>query len=480
MKPMPKSLKVILFTVSAFLGLLLLAVAVLLFWVDANDYKARLEAAASSALGMEIRVGGHLGIVFFPGLKITMADLHILNLGTEVVSAKEARFEIDLIPLLRQRVWAGKIFLEHPMIFVSRDRDGMFNFTIPAAIRNRLPALDLTNVFLSDGTLLYANKLSGKVFEAEDCNLDASPLRLPNWQHQNFWHDLSLTAQISCGTMRTEEFVAASGLKLSLIVKESGFELKPLLMSVFGGQGSGSIQADFAGAVPLYHVRYSLSQFRLEEFIKTLSPDKVAAGAMDFSVNLEMQGETVNDLKQNMTGEISLQGKGLTLYGKDLDQEFSRFESSQNFNLVDVGALFFAGPLGLVVTKGYNFASVLQGAQGGSSEIPILVSTWKVEDGVARARDVAMATNENRIALKGGLDFVNERFDEVTVALIDANGCAKVQQKIRGTFQERLIEKPNVLKALAGPVLELLKKGAALFSDEKCEVFYSGLVAPPE
>ena len=33
-----------------------------------------------------------------------------------------------------------------------------------------------------------------------------------------------------------------------------------------------------------------------------------------------------------------------------------------------------------------------------------------------------MATKENRIALKGRLDFVNRRFKEVTVALIDAQG----------------------------------------------------------
>jgi len=37
--------------------------------------------------------------------------------------------------------------------------------------------------------------------------------------------------------------------------------------------------------------------------------------------------------------------KNLTLNGRDLDQELSRFESSQHFNLVDVGAFFFAGPV---------------------------------------------------------------------------------------------------------------------------------------
>ena len=60
-------------------------------------------------------------------------------------------------------------------------------------------------------------------------------------------------------------------------------------------------------------------------------------------------------------------------------------ESSQNFNLVDVGALFFAGPLGLAVTKGFNFASIFQ-SSGGSSQIRTLVSEWHIERGVAQAQ----------------------------------------------------------------------------------------------
>ena len=146
---------------------------------------------------------------------------------------------------------------------------------------------------------------------------------------------------------------------------------------------------------------------------------------------------------------------------------------------MDVGAFFVAGPLGLVVSKGYNFASIFRGSEG-SSRIPTLVSDWKVERGVAHAQDVAMATNENRIALRGGLDFVNERFNDVTMAPIDAKGCAKALQKIRGTFQKPVVEKPSALKSLTGPVLKLLKTGRDFFPGGECEVFYAGSVAPPK
>jgi len=109
----------------------------------------------------------------------------------------------------------------------------------------------------------------------------------------------------------------------------------------------------------------------------------------------------------------------------------------------------------------------------------VLVSGWKVERGIAQAKDVAMATNENRIALVGGLDFVNERFNDVTVAVVDGKGCAKMRQKIHGPFRKPEVEKVSVLKTAAGPLLSVFKQAGKLLGGQ-CEVFYAGSVAPPK
>lgn len=475
---MSKLLKIILFAVSALIGLLVLvAVAVRLF-VDINAYKPQLEAAASGALGMEVSIGGRLGIGFFPGLLVTLEDVHIRNRGVDIVSAKQASLGIDLLLLLQQEVRIEKIALKHSRISIERDRDGTFNVEKPESAGGTLPVLELANVSLSDGVLLYVDKQSGEGFEAGDCRLDVRRLRLSGGKSADFMKNLSIAAKLACGEIRKNDFTV-SDLKLSADGKNGVFDIEPITMSVFGAQGTGSIQADFSGAAPGYRVRYALPQFRIEEFFGTLSPQKVVEGSMDFSANLSMQGNTVNDMKQTADGEISLRGENLILEGSDLDREFSRFESSQNFNLVDVGAFFFAGPVGLMVTKGYNFASIFQGS-GGRSEIRTLVSDWTVERGLAQAQDVAMATNENRIALQGRLDFVNEQFNNVTMALIDAKGCAKVQQKIHGAFQKPVVEKPSIIKTLTGPALRLLKKGKDLLPGGECKVFYAGSVAPPK
>jgi len=475
---MSKSLKITLFAVSGLVGLLVLVALALVVFVDANAYKPRLEAVASQTLGMEVSVGGRLGISFFPGLYLTLEDAHIRNRGTDLVFAKQASIGIDILPLFYQKVRIGKIALKRPVISIERDHDGKFNAEKSEASDKALPVMDLAKGSFSDGTIVYTDKQSGQEYEAGNCNLDLRHLRLSGGERPDLMRQLSFTAQLACGEIRTKAFTAFD-VKFSVVGKNGVFDLKPVTMRAFGGQGSGSIRAELVGAVPLYHVQYSLAQFQVEEYFKALSPQKVAEGSMDFSANLSMQGMTLNEVKQSMKGQISLRGENLTLQGHDLDQEFSRYESSQNFNLVDVGAFFFAGPVGLAVTKGYNFASIFQGS-GGRSEIRTLVSDWKVERGVAQAQDVAMATSKNRIALQGGLDFANGQFNQVIVALIDTRGCVEVRQKIRGSFHKPVVEKPNFLKTLSGPALQLLKKGKELLPGGECEVFYAGSVAPPK
>ena len=474
---MSKSRKIILYTIGGLAGLLVIIAAALHFFVDANSYKPRLEAAASDALGMEVRVGGKMGFSLFPGLQVTLDDVHIRNRGTDLVSAKEASLGIDLLPLLYKEVRINYIELKHPGIFIELGSDGKYNFETTQPAR-ALPALGLGRVTLTDGSLIYADKQSGEGFEAGNCKLDLRHLLLAQGKSPDPIKNLSFKAELACGNIQTRDF-AVSDLKFSLAAKDGIFDVKPVTMEVFGGQGSGSIRADYSGAVPQYRIDYALQQFRIEEFYKTLSQQKLVEGAMDFSANLSMQGKTVSEMTQTVSGDASLRGKDLTLTGSDLDQEFARYESSQHFSLVDVGAVIFAGPVGLAVTKGYDFASILKGS-GGTSAIPTLVSEWKIEHGVAHAQDVAMATSKNRIALKGGLDFVNGRFDDVTVALLDAKGCARVKQKISGPFRKPVVEKPNILVALAGPALKLLKKGRDILPGGECKVIYDGSVAPPE
>jgi AsmA protein len=277
--------------------------------------------------------------------------------------------------------------------------------------------------------------------------------------------------------MRTKNLTAAD-VKASVTGTNGILKFQPVTLRILGGRGSGNVTADFTAAEPVYRLHSSIAKLQIADFSKTMKPAKTAEGALEFSANLTLRGTPKSGVMRTATGEASLHGNDLMLEIGDLDEEFSRYESTQNFNLVDAGAFLLAGPLGIAATKGYDYARVLKSSEGHTS-IRTLISQWKVEHGIAVAQDVALATAENRIAMKGGLDLVNDAYDDVTLALIDREGCVRVEQKIHGSFHKPDVEKPNAVTAIAGPTRKLLNKGRSVLG-AKCTVFYSGAVQPPK
>jgi len=472
-------LKRILIVFGGVVAFLIVVPWVVLQFIDLDRYKPRIEPAASDALGMNVRVGGRLRMGLFPSFHITAEDGRILDdQGVVVASTKRARLWLRLLPLLRNGIRLRRIELTQPTLFIERDREGHFNIERLKKAVALLGTLDGGSLSLSGGALRYADRKSGAGFEATGFDLAVSRMLIAARNSPRPLNGVSLDAKLSCKTIKTKS-LSVSDVSASAHGKDGVFELEPVVMHIFGGQATGSLHADVSGPVPLYEARCSLPHFRIEEFLKMLSPAKAAAGAMDFTASLSTQGTTGSQLVQSAAGDISLHSGHLTLEGHDLDAELSRFASTQSFNLADVSALFLAGPLGVAVTKGYNFGSLFSPA-GGTSNIEHVVSDWKVEHGVARAKDVAMSTANNRIALQGGLDFVNERFADVVVAVIDAKGCAQVRQAIHGSFAKPTVEKPQIFTSLAGPVLKLYRRARRLLPERPCEVFYSGAVVAPK
>jgi AsmA protein len=283
---------------------------------------------------------------------------------------------------------------------------------------------------------------------------------------------------MSCRKIQLNKY-SGSELKITAVAKQGLIDLRPITLNLFAGNGSGGVRVDNTGITPSYHIDFSLPQFRIEDPLKAQTPKTVLSGPMSFSMNLSFQGKSAQQMKQSVSGDAMLEGKNLKLHGHDLDLEFSRYESSQSFNLLDMGAMLVAGPVGLAVTKGRDFASVLAGS-GGVSDIRTIISRWKVKRGVMHAQDVAMATNKHRVAFLGAIDMAHEHFINVTLALINSKGCAVVQQKINGPFEKPVVQQPSIIKSVAGPVLKLLKKGKKLLSGDECQVIYTGSVlAPP-
>lgn len=485
---MPGSLKIIGITACGLVGLLVSGVLALPLLLNSTFMKQRLQTRVATSFELELGIGGRLEMDIFPGLQFTVNDMHFGRQGSAVATVRQAQIGVDLWPLLHKEVRINSIELQEPVILLERYQDGSYNVRSPEP----RVTLNLIHVLVANATFHYNDALLATQYEANTCNLDlqgSRPLTRDSWEQLA---DLDLAAEFDCAELRKDE-LSVTALKFSALAQEGVLQLEPLSVQMFGARGTGQVRADYTGAVPVYQLSYGLPQFRIDDLFRMLIPRRtpdgvlvegapeegalvegtlvegtLVEGLMDFTTTLSTQGETLLEAQRALSGVIALRGENLVINGADVDERLARFESSQNFNLVDAGAFLLAGPLGLVVTKGYNFANIFWEA-GTRSEIPSLVSDWEVAEGVAEARYVMMTTNENRLALKGGLDFPDQQFNNMSIALLDANGCARVEQAIRGSFQSPEIEKPNVFWSLAGPVRTLLQK---LVPGEKCEAFY--------
>ena len=463
---MSKSLKLTLLAVGALALLLGLALSVLIAWRVST--KARLEAAASNALGMEVKIRGQATLRFIPSLGVTLGDVHIGSPDAELLAAKQASLGVALGSLLRGKPRISGIVLKHVTISIEA---GKLNFEARAPAK----VIEPTDVTLEDASLVYTDRNGEMAVHAGPCAVTAGRLQR-SASSGGAINYLAATGELTCEQIRTRNLVM-SDVKSAIDGNAGVFEFKPVTMQAYGGKGAGEVRGDFTGREPAYRVQVTLSKLHIEQFFESFSHKEPADGVMDFSANLSMSGKSADQLKRTSTGEASLKGANLTLKIADLDRELSRYDSSQHFTLIDVGAVLVAGPIGLAVTKGYDFARVID-STGGSSQVQTLISNWQVEQGVAQARDVAMATKENRIALKGGLDFVNGRFQDVTVALLDAKGCPKVEQKVGGSFAHPEVLTPNALNSVTGPARNLVTQAKKVLG-VRCDVFYTGSLAQP-
>jgi uncharacterized protein involved in outer membrane biogenesis len=438
---------------------------------------ARLTAHVSDTLGMQVSVTGPVTLRLFPRLNLTLENVRISNRGTDVAVIAEVQLSVALRSLIQQRIEVDGIRFKGAQIRIERDRNGRFNVDHSRSAHSTEPlTAKIGRVTFTDSSLVFQDLELANDFSAGHCDLDLKNLQIAPNASSDLLAALSFAGEFACAQMQTNNFSATS-IKSRILGARGVITFDPATLRTFGGIGSGSLSADFTATEPRYHLRATVEKLQIADLSRTVKAASAANGELNFAADLFLRGTPKAPVARTANGQASLRGGDLALEIGDLDQELSRYESTQKFNLVDLGAFFLAGPLGVAVTKGYDYARILKKAPG-ITRIHTLISQWHVENGVAQAQDVALATPTNRIAMHGGLDFAAGTYQDVTVALVDAQGCARVEQKVHGSFGNPVIDRPSVVATVTGPVRRLVDKGKSLLGS-KCPIFYSGSVPAP-
>jgi hypothetical protein len=477
---MRKITRNILVVISGIFALAVLFILFVWFFADFEFLGQRIQATASRSTGMEVRIDGPVRISLWPGSVLRLEDVKIRNGDREWFSAPGVKIGVLTMPLLRGRVKVQSIDVIEPKLQLERDLDGVYNFMPDQRPDDsgQVRLFEVIDFKARDMNLTFEDEALGDQVIGQSCDWTGQNLK---WRPADA-QSLALNLPDFQGVLNCETFTYGSlevkQLEARVSAQDRRLTVSPVNGRLFDGQLTARLESDFSGSLPVHSFELELNDFLVERFMETFQQERGVRGSLTFKAQLSFSGTMLSEMLSSLDGRSELVGAGLVLHGMDVDKQLARYDSTQRFNLADAAAIFVAGPVGLIFTRGYGYASLFADT-GEQTPIQELVSMWDVEKGIARARDVALSTEENRLALAGSLDFVNSEFRNLRVAAIDAQGCAIVEQRIQGKFHDPQIEEPNFLVTLVGPIVDIFKRGVGLFTDTRCEPFYTGRVKAP-
>ena len=501
-KEQRKRPKVITFLLRLLLALVLILIIVagsLLVYLNLkkNDISEDLLSSVNKELKGDFSVRSiSLGSLWnYPNLEISVNGLKFVapsgpkTNGEPILEVKTVRFAANLSDILSKKIDIDNVYIKEAQLFV--ERDSMGNMVIAEGFRpiyTEKSKTDSTNLSIHINNILIEDS---QVVILDRPSLLELPFNLKQVKGTfELENDLIQgMADIDLDSIdfpETEAFMI-NGLPVQFItsyavnIEKDWVKVKGNKLLIGGEPYRFDYDYDFSESLSMTLEMSSADEgINLEtlfmEEIDTINDNRTIAllGQGHFKTDLQWKSDSDQPFFEALKAGFVLEGRDLEIYGMDLDDVIDKFQRSQKFNLADVGAVMFAGPAGLAVTKGTDFARLAFIKAGDSTHVKHFLAEWKMEKGVLVTEDVAMSTNSNLISTDGWYNIQNDSLD-FKISVLDKRGCDLVGQRIYGKVMNPEYGKIKFLKTVLGPVTDFFRNiGVA-----KCDTIYSGKVAYP-
>ncbi len=183
-------LKILGWSLLGVVGLFVLAMLLVAWLVDPNDYKDEVAAAVKEETGRDFELEGDLDLSVFPWLAIELGPVRLGNpegFGPgPFVSVQKADVGVRLLPLLRGRLAMRRLKLEGLQLNLVKDEQGRSNWEDLSAEATSTPAEpaesggappDIAGLSIKDSALDYRDLGTSAHWRLRDLNLDTGRLR---------------------------------------------------------------------------------------------------------------------------------------------------------------------------------------------------------------------------------------------------------------------------------------------------------------
>jgi hypothetical protein len=500
LKKKSKIVKLLLRGVAALLVLVLIVAGALFIYLNykKNDISEDLLRSVNKELKGDFSVSGiSLGSLYtYPNLEVSVRGLKFhapkgpLTHGELILEVKRLRFKTDLSNILLMHIQIQDVYIKGATLYVERDSSEQMVIAEGfRPTRKDAQAADTTALKIAINNIQIEE--SEIVILDQKSNLSL-PFRLDHVNgtfelNNNLISGIAVIDLLPLHFQQTEAFLL-NELPINMKAKYSVDIDKSLVMvkgrELFIGDEHYSMNYNYDFTERPY-MDFQMSSLDSGVDLSTLFVEQNDSINANKKINLLGQGQFRTDLSwipnsekpffEALEAGFVLEGRGLKIYGIDLDNVIERFKRSQEFNLADVSAVMLAGPAGLAVTKGTDFARLAFTKAGDSTEVNHFLADWRMKNGVLRTEDVAISTNNNLLSTSGWYNMPKDSLD-FKINILDKRGCELVGQRVYGNAKEPTYGKVKLLKTFFGPVTNFFRN----IRIAKCDTLYFGQVAHPK
>ncbi len=406
-----------------------------------------------------------------------------------IIDVPYARFKTDLKDVLKTNIHINRLELQEPRLFIERDSSGVQIISKafkPLRKRSKKPdstqlVLKIDLIRMNGARVTIVDRPTGVIIPIDVEELKGDFELKDDRIRGNI--DLGVNGRTLMDTLKlkTRDFDISLKGPYDIDLKRRRLVVKSPLTEIAENDFDLDLNLDYRDKNVLNMDLNSAGEgLKLENLLysdrDSLSDDQQLAfkGNVGFTSHLKWVPQSEISFLESVNLFFKIEGRDLRLKGADLDKFIDNFRRSQKFNLADVGAVMFAGPAGLAITKGGDYASLAFSSRGDSTQVGEFLAEWSLNKGILRTNDVALSTLRNRLSVDGKYNLVNDSL-RFNFHVLDKKGCEMVGQRIYGNSEEIKMGRVNLIKTFLGPVKNFFRDlGMA-----KCDIVYQGKVQHP-
>lgn len=431
----------------------------------------------------------------YPKIDISLTGLQFHAAATSpsngelIIDLPQVKLNTDISKIFSNQILINTLTVENGVLYIGRDSLGTMIISDafkslsskPSVNDSKTVAIQIANINLLKTEIIILDQPTGNTYpfklESTNGNFTMEDKKITGWVNSTLnplqfdQPELNLLNEVHV-ELKTNYSIQLNDKKVDVSAKELKIDNELYQGNFFYNYSDKSIMN--------IELHSHVNGIDLKELLtkKTDSLNKNSnlnlLGRAHFKSNLSWKPKSQGAFLENVDVSFNLEGKDLKIKGVDLDAIIEKLKRSQNFNLADLSAVMFIGPAGLAITKGGDFASLAFVKAGDSSKVNHFLSEWELHKGRLVAKDVALSTDKNRIAVGGWYRFQSDSLD-FSINIVDKRGCDMAGQKIYGDAKNPQRSKIKLLKAFLGPVKNFLRN----IDLSNCEILYEGKVEHP-